>query len=118
MATQPLGDYTILILNIIAMILIAVMVVYNIVAANKAVKRQKPRLRTRIECLACGYSVEREYRQGDYVGKPEGRCPKCGSEMIVAAVFEERPEERREEQRLISLLERRKSSSLRTRRGA
>ncbi len=113
-ATEPLGDWTVILLNILATVALIAFAASSLLASLKKQKGEKPKLRTRVECLSCGYSVEREYRRGDYVGKSEGRCPKCGGEMIVTAVYEERPRERREEQKLLSLLERRESRSRHT----
>ncbi len=42
---------------------------------------------TLLKCTACEYSVEREFKEGDYVGKKEGTCPKCDGEMIITAIY-------------------------------
>ena len=95
----------------ILLVLTAMLLVLTLVLSSRPARREKPVLRTRIECLSCGYIVEREYRRGDYVGKEEGTCPKCGSPMVVTAVYEVRRGERREEERLVRLVEKRGQQS-------
>ncbi len=41
------------------------------------------------ECPKCGYKVKREYKDGDYVLKPSGLCPKDNSPMFISMIFAE-----------------------------
>ncbi len=107
MATQTPLDALITSLMNLLLLLMAVFLAVTLILSAKQQRREKPVLRTRLECLRCGYSVEREYKRGDYIGLTEGRCPKCGGPLVVTAVYEVRPGERREEERLLRLVERR-----------
>jgi len=43
---------------------------------------------TEIVCSTSGdYSSEREFIDGDYVGKEVGTCPKCGGKIIVNRIY-------------------------------
>jgi len=47
-------------------------------------------VRSRIECVKCGYSEVRPFRPGEYVGKiVEESCRKCGGPMKVTMIFAE-----------------------------
>ncbi len=109
------NDILVQLMNLLLLLMLASLTVSMIMGLRRK-KQPKPVIRTRVECLNCGYTLEREYRRGDYIGKVEGSCPKCGSPMIITAVYEERLGERREEERLLRLVERRASSSRGTRR--
>ena len=107
---QNLNNLMIQLMNLLLFLTIAFFIA-SLVIGMKRKKQLKPVLKTRLECLNCGYRVEREYRRGDYIGKVEGKCPKCGSPLVVTAVYEERVEEKQEEERLLRLVERRASGS-------
>lgn len=49
-----------------------------------------------ISCVKEDYAEEREYREGDFVGKLEGKCPRCGSELLVQKIYTTTPPVRRE----------------------
>ncbi len=55
--------------------------------AQKEEREQK--IFTHLECVNCGWKLEREFREGDYVGRvsPNDKCPKCGSSMRVMAIY-------------------------------
>jgi len=44
---------------------------------------------TVVKCYACGYEKRREFKKGDYVHKKEGKCPVCGKETIIDAIYQE-----------------------------
>ncbi|RLG81037.1 MAG: hypothetical protein DRO09_02395 [Thermoprotei archaeon] len=44
---------------------------------------------TVVKCYACGYENRREFKKGDYVHKKEGKCPVCGKETIIDAIYQE-----------------------------
>lgn len=44
------------------------------------------------ECPVCGYKVKREFRDGDYVFKDSGLCPKDNSPMYISMIFSEGPQ--------------------------
>ncbi|AEM38810.1 hypothetical protein Pyrfu_0941 [Pyrolobus fumarii 1A] len=102
--TMPSTDIVSTLMDMLLLTLIVLFSVSILLATMKKQQEPKPRLRTRIECMRCGYRLEREYSKGDYVGLEDGECPKCGGKLIVVAVYEERPGEK-EEQRILSLIE-------------
>ena len=48
-----------------------------------------PKILTRISCVSGNHSEVREFREGDYVGKEVGKCPKCGAPLLIVAVYSE-----------------------------
>ena len=47
-------------------------------------------VRSRIECVKCGYSEVRPFKHGDYVGKlVDDKCRKCEGPMKVTMIFAE-----------------------------
>ncbi|MCS7104209.1 MAG: hypothetical protein NZ954_01405 [Thermofilaceae archaeon] len=40
-----------------------------------------------VSCENCGFSEERNHEAGDYVLKTKGSCPKCGTPLIVSAIY-------------------------------
>lgn len=37
--------------------------------------------------MSCDYNAEREYKEGDYVMKVEGTCPKDGGKLYIAGIY-------------------------------
>jgi len=43
---------------------------------------------TEIVCSTSGdYLSEREFMDGDYIGKDVGACPKCGGKLVVNRIY-------------------------------
>jgi hypothetical protein len=40
-------------------------------------------------CDACNVDNKRPFQKGDFVVKRSGKCPKCGREMIIYAIYAE-----------------------------
>lgn len=41
-----------------------------------------------LECTSCGYNLERNYKEKEYVNKiVEDLCPKCNSKMYIKAIY-------------------------------
>ncbi len=76
-------DYTLIFLLILFLLLT---VILSAIRSQKRIE-SKPKLITVIKCLSNDYEVEREFTQGDFVGKIEGKCPKCGSQLFVVAIY-------------------------------
>ena len=53
---------------------------------------EPPKVSTIIRCSKCSFETRREFREGDYVLKEAGSCPKCEGSMFIYAIFRE-PEE-------------------------
>lgn len=54
-------------------------------------KEEKGKIVTLKKCLSCNYLLSKPYERGDYIGKKEGRCPKCEGEMTITAIYLEPP---------------------------
>jgi predicted Zn-ribbon and HTH transcriptional regulator len=52
--------------------------------------REVARIVTVLRCSSCGYSSTRDHQVGDFVGKRESICPRCGGPLVVSAIYEER----------------------------
>ena len=80
-----------------AFLLIALVLTSISWAISKAVAaavRRVPLVRsfevsTELICPSCGFREVRAFKKGDYVFKPMGRCPKCGSERYITAIYRE-----------------------------
>ncbi|MCY0860382.1 MAG: hypothetical protein OWQ54_08120 [Sulfolobaceae archaeon] len=44
---------------------------------------------TVIKCMTCDYTVEREMKDGDFVLKVEGKCPKDNGTLYIAGIYAE-----------------------------
>ena len=40
-----------------------------------------------IKCLSNDYTAEKEFSEGDFVGKIVGECPKCGNKLIITSIY-------------------------------
>ncbi|MCS7110791.1 MAG: hypothetical protein N3D82_05310 [Ignisphaera sp.] len=50
---------------------------------------QEPPLKTVtvVSCINQDYTLEREFREGDFIGKVDGPCPKCNSSTVVERIY-------------------------------
>ncbi|MGC8961528.1 MAG: hypothetical protein ACP5K1_03670 [Candidatus Bathyarchaeia archaeon] len=46
---------------------------------------------TVVECLTCKIKTIRDFQKGDYVNKRLEKCPKCGEDKIITAIYLEKP---------------------------
>jgi len=63
---------------------------YSIQEARKRMKllqKKKGRIMTVIKCNKCNHVYEREFKEGDYVYKNAGDCPKCGGDSFIFLVY-------------------------------
>ncbi len=85
------GDILTLLLIIVLVIMIIYMVMSGIGYMRKkdkaAIEDTPLRVITTIICTNKDYIIEREFREGDFIGKIEGQCPKCGSSMIIDKIY-------------------------------
>jgi len=83
-----LGDLDAFTLITIALtlFLIAYMVAMSVFSRRKEVKVRKTF--TLLKCQNCDYKKEREFKEGDYVGKVEGECPQCEGPLVIYAIYD------------------------------
>ncbi|MEM4441855.1 MAG: hypothetical protein QXN02_02950, partial [Ignisphaera sp.] len=82
-------------LTLILIIAILGMIIYMIYAGFSYMKKRQHiyqeeipyKFTTVIKCLNKDYSTEREFREGDFIGKIEGLCPKCGNNMVIDYIY-------------------------------
>ncbi len=81
-------------MTIVILAVLAFIITYMAVSAMKS--RQEPLKRkvivTQLKCSNCDYRERREFKEGDYVGKEVGECPKCGGKLLVEAIYLEEVE--------------------------
>lgn len=42
---------------------------------------------TVVKCSNGDYIIEKEFQEGDFVGKIVGECPKCGNKLLIDAIY-------------------------------
>jgi len=70
----------------LTLFLVAYMVALSVFGRRKELKVRKTY--TLLKCQECSYEAEREFKEGDYVGKIEGKCPKCGGPLVIYAIYD------------------------------
>ncbi len=80
---------------IVILAVLAFIVTYMAVSAMKSRQEliKKKVIVTQLKCNSCDYSERREFKEGDYVGKEAGECPKCGGKLLVDAIYLEEVED-------------------------
>ena len=84
------------IISTFTMIMIVIVSATLFMLSTKKNKPSTPKILTIIQCTKCGYSKEREWKRGDFVGLVEGKCPKCGALMMIMNIYKESSEEQTE----------------------
>ncbi len=66
------------------------MMLFNV---KKKKNEEEKKFITVVKCPKCGFTKTRDWKEGDFVGMVEGKCPKCGSLMKIHAIYKEGEEE-------------------------
>ncbi len=68
---------------------IAGKIAYDMSKMRSQKEDREQKVFTHLECTNCGWKLEREFREGDFVGRisPNDKCPKCGSPMRIMAIY-------------------------------
>ncbi len=75
---------------------IAIKTSIDVIKAIRGIKGPKWKYMTLVRCLKCNFKSEREFKEGEYVGKRWDKpCPACGAPMIIDVIYAKPPEERR-----------------------
>ena len=85
--------------DVLTLILVAILMsllIYAITSAYSYIKKRREmreledtptKIVTVVTCQQNDYTIEREFREGDFIGKIEGKCPKCGSPLIITKIY-------------------------------
>ncbi len=77
-------------IQLIAIVLLAILLVFSILMSERKKKPEKPKkLVSVIRCDKGDYEAKRDFKQGDFVGKIEGKCPRCGGILRIHAIYVE-----------------------------
>lgn len=83
-------------IQLIAMVLLAILLVFSILMTERKKKPEIPRqIISVIKCDKGDYETKREFRQGDFVGKVEGKCPKCGGILRIHTIYVEESQQQK-----------------------
>lgn len=55
------------------------------------ISKGEGRTSTVVECPKCRIKTIRDFQKGDYVNKRLEKCPKCGEDKIITAIYFEKP---------------------------
>ncbi|MDK6028327.1 hypothetical protein QPL79_02985 [Ignisphaera sp. 4213-co] len=84
------------VLTILLVVIMAGLLIYLVTASFDYIKRRRRgieqektnyKLITIATCQQNDYTIEREFKEGDFVGKIDGKCPKCGSALIISKIY-------------------------------
>lgn len=50
-------------------------------------QQQTVKIVTVIKCMTCDYIVDRDFKEGDFVLKIEGKCPKDNGTLYIAGIY-------------------------------
>lgn len=59
-----------------------------------SISKEEGRISTVIECPTCKIKTIRNFQRGDYVNKRLEKCPNCGEDKIITAIYLEKPARR------------------------
>jgi len=82
------GSEIYLFLFIMLVIVLVVQLIVSYVSSKRRAQAETPlRFITSISCVNNDYRVERDFAEGDFVGKVVGSCPKCGAPLVIDRIF-------------------------------
>lgn len=76
----------------IIVILVLLLALSIALAEKRTSKKKEKKMITYARCDKGDYEVKRDFRPGDFVGKVEGKCPKCNGILRVYAIYVEEVE--------------------------
>ncbi len=82
------GSEIYLLLFVVLVIVLVVQLVVSYLSSKRRAQGEPPlRFITSISCVNNDYRVERDFSEGDFVGKVVGSCPKCGAPLVIDRIF-------------------------------
>jgi len=79
--TLQLTDFAWLVL----LIIIIIYMIYDLYSRRP--KRSITYTRETLVCTKCGLNVERDFEPGDFIGLVKGKCPSCGGNLKIKAIY-------------------------------
>lgn len=70
---------------IIALILVVVFMIYD--TYKRKPKKTTQIVRESLRCVKCGLVVEKDFEPGDFIGLIKGKCPTCGGDLKIKAIY-------------------------------
>lgn len=70
---------------LVAFILIVLYMLYD--TYKRRPKKTIQMVRESLKCIKCGLVVEKEFEPGDFIGLLKGKCPTCGGDLKIHAIY-------------------------------
>jgi len=83
------NDYLTLLFIAITIVLV-IQLILNYISSKKqqAIETEPPKkIIAKVRCIRGDYEIERDFREGDFVGKIDGQCPVCGAELVIDTIY-------------------------------
>ena len=81
------------IIQIAVIVAIVLLLALSIMLAEKkSSKKKEKKTITFVRCDKGDYESKRDFKPGDFVGKVEGKCPRCGGILRVYSIYVEEVE--------------------------
>lgn len=78
------------IIQIAIIVMIVLLLALSIMLAEKkSSKKKEKKTVTIVKCDKRDYELKRDFKPGDFVGKIEGKCPKCSGTLRVYSIYVE-----------------------------
>lgn len=74
--------------NLVLLVLLIVFIAYfYFEVRSRREKREESVTRVLLQCVNCGFKLERDFEAGDYIGLERGKCPKCGGTLKIRGIY-------------------------------
>ncbi|MEM0002441.1 MAG: hypothetical protein QXS24_01520 [Desulfurococcaceae archaeon] len=74
--------------NIILLVLLILIMIYLVYDSYIKKPRKKTYVvRELLTCTKCKFNVERDFEPGDFIGIIKGKCPSCGGDLKLKAIY-------------------------------
>jgi len=81
------NPYVVIFIALMAVLVVQLIVSY--VSSKKQRAQQELPIKTVsvVGCVRGDYEIEKEFSEGDFVGRVVGDCPQCGAPLIIKRIF-------------------------------
>jgi rRNA maturation endonuclease Nob1 len=74
--------------SVILLVVMLILIIYMIYDMySRRPRRKTYHVKETLICTKCKYVVEREFEPGDFIGLIKGKCPTCGGDLKVKAIY-------------------------------